>query len=343
MKKISIFLLFMVFAGAVWASQTAALPELIKPECILVDNGKIYIIESTTIYIYSSADFKLFKKFGKEGEGPREFKHSPAPWVPSLFVFFKPGRLFINSMGKISIYSREGEFIDEIKNPGFMRVLIPFEENYIGFGRAQEGKVSYFTYNLHDSNFKKGKEIYRLKSPEQGGRDIDPIVMAGIKNIFFKYTHRGRFFLPAWDGIIHIFDKTGKKVGAITPGCRKVVLDLELKGRFDNYFRTDPRFKRIYSRDAGRGRIRFPGHLPLLKEYRVADGKVFVVSSFKENGKYESFIYDMDGKLLKKVGLPLKDKDMLEVYPFTIADGKIYQLVENEDEEEWMLEVTGVI
>lgn len=340
MKKISLFLVLVIVTGFGFAANRGSFPELINPERILVDGGKIFITEGINVFIYSLKDLKLVKKFGKEGEGPQEFKRFPAPWLPSLRVFLKPDQLFINSLGKISFFTRDGKFVKEKKTKNIWHVFIPFENKYIVFALIREDKIMYFTYSLYNSDFILEKEVYRELNPEQDGKKMDPIVMSSIKEIFFRYENKGRFFLPSFDGIIHIFDIKGNEIGTINPAYSKVPVTSELVQEFDDFFKKDIRFKQIYAFE--RKRLVYPKYLPLLKDYRVADGKVYVIDNKKENEKYESFIFNLDGKLLKKVWLPLVDQDILAVYPFTITGGKIFQLVENEDEEEWELHVSEI-
>ena len=61
------------------------------------------------------------------------------------------------------------------------------------------------------------------------------------------------------------------------------------------------------------------------------DDKIYVISNFKKENKYETFIYNFSGKLLKKTFVPLADQDLFNVYPFCIKNGKIYQLIEDEE------------
>jgi hypothetical protein len=342
MKKNTLFLVFMIFANVVFTANAGVLPELIKPDSLHIDDDRMFITEGIHIYIYSLKELKLLKKFGKEGEGPREFKKMPLPYLPSLFIHLKPDQIFVNSMGKVSFFTREGTYIKEMRNPGLFRMMIPFGEKYIGFGIIQEDKIQYFTYNLHDSDFNKEKEVYRVKSPIQEGRKIDPLIITRIKDIFFRYVHKRRFFLPTVDGIIHVFDENGKEVTVIKPDYRRQEITPDLERRFDTFFSTDVRFKVNYNNDKSANRIEFPDYLPLLRDYRVADGKVYVISNKWKDGKFESFIFDMMGNLLKKLWLPLVEKDMIEFFPFTITEGKIHQLVENENEEQWELHVTEI-
>ncbi|HLP44706.1 MAG TPA: hypothetical protein VK469_02100, partial [Candidatus Kapabacteria bacterium] len=62
----------------------------------------------------------------------------------------------------------------------------------------------------------------------------------------------------------------------------------------------------------------------------------------KEAEKSEFYIFDIKGTFLKKIMLPLKEKDERLWYPYTIGNGKLYQLVEDEDTETWELHVTDI-
>jgi hypothetical protein len=82
--------------------------------------------------------------------------------------------------------------------------------------------------------------------------------------------------------------------------------------------------------------------LPIFNFYRLADNKIYIFSNFKKDGKYETFIYGFDGKLVKRTFLFLEDLDILNVCPFDIKNSKIYQLVYNEDEEKMKLIITKI-
>jgi hypothetical protein len=62
----------------------------------------------------------------------------------------------------------------------------------------------------------------------------------------------------------------------------------------------------------------------------------------KKDGKNEFLILNLKGKYLKKFYLPIKDMDV-QFYPtYTVRDSKFYQLVENQESEEWELHITEI-
>ena len=102
-----------------FAEIIATLDEVMKPTAIEIDDQNLYVVEGTSVYIYSLKDFKLVKKFGKKGEGPKEFK------MMITRIITQKDDLLINSFGKISFYSKNGKFIKE-KQTGSMSMEASF-------------------------------------------------------------------------------------------------------------------------------------------------------------------------------------------------------------------------
>jgi hypothetical protein len=57
----------------------------------------------------------------------------------------------------------------------------------------------------------------------------------------------------------------------------------------------------------------------------------------KKDETDEFFIYNFNGQFLKRLFLPAAYLDGLRPCPTYIKDNKLYQLIENEEEEEWEL------
>jgi hypothetical protein len=72
----------------------------------------------------------------------------------------------------------------------------------------------------------------------------------------------------------------------------------------------------------------------------IDEEKIFVLTYNRKDGKNEFFIFDMDGKLLQKKFLPIQTLNGVSPYPYYIKNGSLYQLVENEDTEQWELQIT---
>jgi hypothetical protein len=195
-KMIFILPVLTVLVGTVFAGKLATLTGIMKPDSIYIDNRQIYIMENPTFFIYSLEDFRLKKKFGKPGEGPREFKGT-APLIPHV------EHLLVNSA-------------DEKKAGDALRLL--------------------------------------------------------YKQQYEELTHR----------------------------------------------------------------LAFPDYFPGIEDFQVTDNKIYVSTWKVENGGNEWFIFDLQGKLLKRLFVPIAFLMPLEPYPYTVKNDNLYQLIENENEQ-WEL------
>jgi len=74
---------------------------------------------------------------------------------------------------------------------------------------------------------------------------------------------------------------------------------------------------------------------------QINDGKIYAITFKRSNEKTECLIIDLKGKLLDKIYLDLKSIDIFALYPFTINNRNINQLVETEDET-WELHIDSI-
>ena len=74
MRKVILIILLFFVVLLLRGENTAEITEISKPDFMVAHNGKLVVMEKPHIYIYSLKDFKLIKKFGRQGEGPGEFK-----------------------------------------------------------------------------------------------------------------------------------------------------------------------------------------------------------------------------------------------------------------------------
>jgi hypothetical protein len=322
------------------SGETVKLPEIFNPSSITINDQYIYVVQDVKVFVYSLNNFQLITQFGKAGEGPREFIKIPQPWLPSITIYIKGESLVINSMNKLSLYSKKGNFIKELKSQGFVR-YIPCSDKYIMMEYSSEEGANVVLASLVDSGLKNKKRVCRVKFPEQRGQKRNPILMAKMTTYFDRFCYEGKFVIPLEEGTIKIFDDQGKELSSFTPPYTRVKVTAAKARELDDFFSNDVRYKRPYSVDKSRNLITFGDHLPLFNYYRLDDGKVYIISNFKKENKYETFIYSFSGKLLKKTFIPLVDQDLFNVNPFCIKNGKIYQLIE--DEESVILKITKII
>jgi hypothetical protein len=331
MKKIIFAILSVVFTGFVLAVEikVVPLPDLINPDGIQADRHQLYITEKHSIYIYSLKDFSLTKKIGKPGEGPQEFKVSRFS-EGRIYIFLEPEVLVVNSLKKISFFTKKGDFIKEIRTVSGSR-FIPIGSGFTAYGTVMENKIAYRAVNLHGRNLKKIKELYR-EEVGQMGKDINPVKL--MKPLLFCVSG-SKLLIGGKDGIIYVFDGNGSPLYSIRREYERIPFKREHQRDFELDFKTHPRFNSLY--EVVKKQLKYPEYFPLMRYFHTADQKVYVRTYRDVKGESEFFIFTMEGKFLKRVMLPVKEKDALESYPYTIQNGKFYQLVENEQTEEWEL------
>jgi hypothetical protein len=285
-------------------------------------------MENKTFFIYSLKDFKLKKKFGKPGEGPQEFKGT-------MHLIPQADHLLINSAGKISYFTKDGDFIKEMKSPtGFFSVrFYPLGNGFVGRGSARENGILFVTINFFDSHLKKGKELYRMKAALQPAGKIEL-----LKQAFIYQSYDNKVYVAGKKGfIIDVLDHTGKLLVSINQKYerRKFTADDEKKARDALRLLYKQQYEEL------KHRLAFPDYFPEIGDFSVTDNKIYVSTWKVENGSNEWFIFDLQGKLLKRLFIPIVFMMPLEPYPYTIKNGKLYQLIENENEQ-WELHASEI-
>jgi len=343
------FLLPLVLAKSfVFPAVVVPLPDLFNPDSITVDDRQIYITAFPTIYIYSLQDFKLKKKFGRQGEGPQEFNRFA---LPSILEDY----LVVSDRNKVLYYTKDGNYLKEIKARSIMHWGVkPLGNRFVGKSKFQEDNIEFDTANIYDENLEKIKTIFKTRFFYQdaaSGKKYDAIEVRGLQ---FQVFADKVFFKRGKDFIIDVFDSSGKMLYTIQHEYEKIKISEADKERYHDYFKTTRPWKRMYD-NLIKKEIYFPDFFPGIQLFIVADGKIYVLTYKKEKGKSEFVILDLKGKLLKKVFLPFNQSDEWFHYSlakavsqasphptFTIKNGKLYQLIENEEKETWELHITGI-
>jgi hypothetical protein len=323
------------------AAEVIAIPGLGKPDSLTLFKGNLYITDRDSISIYSLQDAKLIKTFGRAGEGPGEFKISPIDKI-GLRIIVRQENILVNSWGKLSIFTRDGTFIQEKKitlNPA-TQLFKPLGKKYVGFNRASKDGSNYYFVNFYDPvTLQKEKEIHRMISYVTGN-SLDTMRLALL---FKQDTRRGpiyhvyndRLFVEGENCQIFVYDRQGNKLCSFTVhDYEKLEIPENFKKKVMAYL--EKRLPTAFRNVKRNGK--FPHYFPL-RSFRVADG-ILYVQTFKSEGiKSEFYIFDLEGKLLRKVMIPFQESEFLRAYPFAIDKGKIYQLIENDDTEEWELHI----
>lgn len=330
-----VFVILFSLAVFVQAKKLASLVELLNPDAMVIGNNRLYITEGTSIYIYSLGDFRLVKKFGKEGEGPQEFKIVP---FSRLLAFPYNDKIYISSYARLSIFSRDGDFITEFKTIPFTNNR-PFRDIFVGTasGRGEAGQ-NVVTIYLFNEKFVKLKELYVTDFQVGESFSLDlPI------NSFEFLPYRDRLYVTAGkEGlVIDVFDEKGSKLSRIKKDYNPLKVTEEFKNKTLEWFKTDLRYKNFW--DFMKKRISFKTYFPAINYMFIEDQRIYILTHKKEGGNTECLVMDLKGNELKRVFLPCPDNYGMDYLPrYGFCNGNFYCLVENEDGESWELHMTEI-
>ncbi|MCP5108107.1 MAG: hypothetical protein GY950_32265 [bacterium] len=335
-KKAIVILIFLALSTALSAeSKVIPMPELMKPHNIFFDKTRMYVTEYTNVYIYSLKDFKMIGKFGKKGEGPQEFLLDPT--MPGLYVSKQGSDLMIQSFGKISWFTTDGTYKNEIKMPNPYMLFTQALGNNIAARRLILGRERWQALTIFDKSFKKIKEIYRVKHLFQPGKGTHVL---GLTPPAFVYKNK-LYVVPDNSFTIKVYDQSGNQLYVIQREEKKRPVNAKDKKKIMNFYKTSPLSKDYLQFMKP---FHFPEHFPAIKGIAVGDEKIFVVTNHQNKaGRQECLIMDLKGKLLKRTHVHMTDSGILQLSPFTIHKGAVHQLTENEEKEEWRLTITKVL
>jgi hypothetical protein len=334
MKKIHWILFLIVFSTIAFAEKMAVFPDLKRPQSIIIDHDRMYIPDCPEIYIYSLKDFKLIKKFGREGAGPGEFK----PSVIHFKINVQPDYIFVNSSHKASYFTKEGNLIREMNAGGIGHGFFAFGDRLVGRREIQEGNTSWTTLTLFDSRLNPLKELSRIRF------GIDEKEVKVLQSSTIVEASKDKIFtIMSPDFEIKIFDYNGKLLHIIKRENpeERVKVNESHKKAVHEYMKL-----RWRGYPGIKDRFAFPVYLPAIWDLkylcRKENEELYVLSRKTRDNETECFVFNIRGKPLKKIYLPLKEKNVYQLFPFDIKDGKLYQLIENEETENYELFVTEI-
>ncbi|MCP4151049.1 MAG: hypothetical protein GY757_25115 [bacterium] len=329
MKKTYLLVLILLSAVSVYAVKIATLTELRKPRSIAFAEEELIVADGPEIFVYSAKDFKLKKRFGKSGDGPKEF----SVMGYRLYVYTQPEYFVISSKLKVSIFKRDGTFIRENRISPQNLWFQPMGKKLVGIKNAVVENVNYFDIDIYDENVTLTNNVTRIKHYYQKN--------AGFKQYatptkYVVYENKIYVMGRTDDFEIDVFDNAGKKNHTVALDYKRHKLTNYHKDCVNNWYKKHPSFSQHF--EYYKKQFKFPDYLPAIWLFKVTDNKIYVLTRFAEKGKNEIVILDLKGTLLKKVMVPFSGVNPKEPNPlFTVNNGKLYHLVDNDETEEWEL------
>jgi hypothetical protein len=334
MKMIVLFVLLMLTGGQINPVKLASLPEVEKPGIILVNNGQLFVADSTVkLHLYVMKDFSYVKQITRKGEGPGELKNPP------LFTIH-PDYIFLFSSKKCAYFTRDGNYDREfiIKNIRLNEVY-PVKENFVGLkpGVNKRNDSSYSDISIYtrtkNNEFEFKKVVYYLERPPQkirgGKRDYIVIrdylgIIVREDKIYVGDSSRGLF--------VAVFDENGREIDRVNLWkMDKIKITEEYKKEFMERIKRNSSYnivKSMYN-------IIIPGYFPGFYRFAVDNGKVYFLTYLKKDDKREIIIADFKGSPPNRAYVPWVENDAY--INFSIENDKFYYIMENEEEEVWEL------
>ncbi len=337
MKKILIAVLILIPVLSIQIS-SAELTDISRPSIFLVNHEKIYVLEDATVYIYDIKNFKLIKKFGKAGEGPKEFKYDANDGRPLSMSFYK-GKLIVNSTNKMSFFDLNGNYLSEKKIP-VDRILFPIKDKYLGIGPTMdtEKKKQFLGFTLYSNDFKTADVIF-----------LSDFEMSNTVKIFLPMTtftynpvYKDKIYVNSKtdEFMIEVLNSDGKPEYLIKKDYPKTKVPGNFREEALEYFRTSPRFKRAF--EFVKKVLQIREHYPQIRDIQIVDDHMYVLTFKRQGELWELIKFDLKGNEKGRVFIPLTEYELISFYPvfYSVYKGKVYSLVEDEDEEAWKVLVT---
>ncbi len=328
MRK-TLFCVLLLFCTVILhAEKVVEFPELMQPIRINIDGNEMFVVDGRSkIEVFSISEQKLLREISKSGQGPGEFRYLP-------FMKIFPDSVFLGAYDKVMVFSRDGRIIEEKRQFPVAKAL-PVKENCVSFGTEREGDDTYRTVNLLNPDLRKIKELHRqLRIPRKGG--INP-----FRDYLDFDTHGDKIFIAdSREGfVIKVFDSLGGEQYTINKEVEKIRITSEFKTAYIEQLTVEPNYIGAEFRVAvDRFGVEYDKYFPDIREFLVANDKIYVQTYRTKQGKTEFIVLDFNGNSFQPVFLPLYEEESLVVkYVYTFYKGDYYFLKYNDDKEIWEL------
>jgi hypothetical protein len=344
-KSVSFIVLLTVIGCMAYPANLGSLDGVLKPVSITVEDGRVYLMEAHTVLIYSLKDLKLLHKFGKKGDGPGELQFAPN-YCNKLTVY--QDMLQVETFLRLVYFSKEGKFLKEIrKKSPFLAKTLPVGKNYVinKLAANPETNLMDTCISLFDDQMNEIKMLYRQPHLQQG--DQTSLKFSMVMDVPHICVADGKIFVDeSPDGfIIEVFDSQGKPLYKIQKEYEKVKVTGDYKDKAMEKFKADPFIKGSGGWENLKNIVKpeFPDTLPPIQGIFVSGDKLYVQTYVvTPDNKEEYLVMDLKGNNVKRFYIPHFDNvtilgKLMGSNLHTIADDKLYYLLENEEEEEWEL------
>lgn len=305
------------------------LPDLVEPQSIYVDADRIYITENNEIFVYSSRDYGLLKRFGRVGEEPDGFRRSGNRQL-KLLLDVGGENILVSSHERISSFSKQGEFLKVVAEYPQVDYLAALGSKYVASAYVIEvgtGK-SYQHAVLFDGKLEPVKKIAEShlgggSAKGFGGPDRKMHIDL-VPHYFGFQVYDNRVYVGnSFEGFfIDVFDSDGERLYTIEKDYEKrKIPDEYRKERLEKIHETS-----TYRRYQQSTVIDEAEYLPAFHSFNVSAGRIYVYSHPYQAGLQEVVVLDLEGNHVKTVDVPRAE--CCRIY-----DDKYYYVTTNDEGE----------
>lgn len=319
------------------------LPYLNKPDNIVIKGNKLYVLEESSILVYSMSDLRFLNKFCQKGEGPKELTVNP--YIANHFVV-DGDQVVITGTNKILYYTMAGDYIKERrKGPTVMR-LVPIKDHFVAHIQTRNHRRQFFAViTLYDQNFDKitilhEEEVFITGIKFSPIPDVPHFAVLGDE-IYLEKSREGFR--------IDVFNFKGEFLRTITQNIPPKKLNEKDKQTILDAMRGDPKMARQIVSVGGWKEYRkilnihYPKTYPIITQMIPADGKIYIETSLKEKEHKVYFILDPQTDQFTKITMPTFKHPFLDAMMglgnvlYSISKGTFFYLTENEETDNWEL------
>ncbi len=353
-KKTIIFLLLVLMVGfsLAFAEGPRVLKDLEKPDMLQVDKDELYVIQGTTILVYSLKDFSLIRRFGEAGSELGKLSRV-VEW-PNLIRVYKD-HILVETSDKLVYFTKAGKPIKEMRRPRYSVFFLPVGNHFVGkiYLHDKSANIQYMRVVICDSQLYEIKEIYRQKWFQQyRPKGFQIQLFSDYLNfevyddkIFIEESPLGMF--------IEVYDSEGNKLYHIKKPYEEIKVTEADKETAAAELREDEKAY-LMIRQLGSWEkvlevmdILFPAFKPPIRSIEINNNKLYVQTFRQQDNKDEFVVMDLKGNILKTVFLPMGSRPGVEdkirgVKYYTIADDQLYYLKENKEKKVWELYIEAV-
>jgi len=288
------------------ARQTTALPDVRKPHQVVVDGRDLYVFDEADYALHVYSVSALTPKVTIGQKGDGPHDFKYLP-----YVFVQPEALVCTDFTKIIWFSRKGEVLR----------AMPFS--------ALKG----FDIDSEMLLVPVGERFLRITANHGTLKRYVDLMDSAFT--FVKPLYEGPFVWMQGS-------RTDYRTDTVASGGPVFVADT-FKGFHISVFDGKGTLLRTIDRTADVEQV---PNRARLHQFCVSDGKIYATTYTTRDGKREMIILDLEGRILRRVYLPLTsirpERGAVRYDRFTVSGGKLYELVQNAGKDTWELLVTDL-